>query len=78
MPVLNDTQTGAIGVVDDLPTGVPCPSHGRDNLERKLVRKLDLRMSVILLLYTMNMVSLRFLQTLLGYLPCILDRQIKR
>lgn len=61
MPVLNDTQTGgAIGVVDDLPTGVPCPSHSRDNLERKLVRKLDLRMSVILLLYTMNMVSLMF------------------
>ncbi|KAG1879312.1 MFS general substrate transporter [Suillus tomentosus] len=58
MPVLNDTQTGGtIGVVDDLPTGVPCPSHSRDNLERKLVRKIDLRMSVILLLYTMNMID---------------------
>ncbi|KAG2075986.1 MFS general substrate transporter [Suillus decipiens] len=39
----------------NLPTSVPC--HGRNNLERRLVRKLDLRMSVILVLYTLNMID---------------------
>lgn len=33
-------------------------SHSRDNLERKLVRKIDLHVSVILVLYALNYVSL--------------------
>jgi hypothetical protein len=41
--------------IDDLPTGAPC--HDRNVLEKRLVRKLDLRMSVIVILYTLNMVS---------------------
>ncbi|KAG1854211.1 major facilitator superfamily domain-containing protein [Suillus subalutaceus] len=41
---------------DDLSTGVP--SHSRDDLERKLLRKLDLRMSIIIVLYALNFVSL--------------------
>ncbi|KAG1781975.1 major facilitator superfamily domain-containing protein [Suillus placidus] len=40
----------------DAPSGLP--SHARDDLERRLVRKLDLRMFVILLLYALNYVSL--------------------
>jgi hypothetical protein len=41
------------------------PSHDRD-LERRLVRKLDLRMSVVVLLYALNYVSLSSLLLLLG------------
>ncbi|KAG1762776.1 hypothetical protein EDD22DRAFT_846839 [Suillus occidentalis] len=33
------------------------PSHTRGDLERRLVRKLDLRMSVIVLLYALNYVD---------------------
>lgn len=33
------------------------PSHARDDLERRLVRKLDLRMSVVLLLYALNYID---------------------
>jgi MFS family permease len=41
--------------IDDLPTGAPC--HDRNVLEKRLVRKLDLRMSVIVILYTLNMID---------------------
>ncbi|KAG1746407.1 major facilitator superfamily domain-containing protein [Suillus lakei] len=40
---------------DDLSSDVP--SHGRADLERKLLRKLDLRMSVIIVLYALNFVD---------------------
>ncbi|KAG1746380.1 major facilitator superfamily domain-containing protein [Suillus lakei] len=42
-------------VIDDLSSGLP--SRARDDLERRLVRKLDLRMSVIVLLYALNFVD---------------------
>ncbi|KAG1878784.1 major facilitator superfamily domain-containing protein [Suillus subluteus] len=40
---------------DDLSSGVP--SHSRNDLERKLLRKLDLRMSIIIVLYALNFVD---------------------
>ncbi|KAG0693092.1 major facilitator superfamily domain-containing protein [Suillus ampliporus] len=68
MPAPNDTKT--VDTTDEiyLPTGVP--SHARDVLERRLVRKLDLRMSVIVIIYTLNFVSLSFLSNSIS----IIDR----
>jgi hypothetical protein len=43
---------------DDLSSDVP--SHSRDDLERRLLRKLDFRMSIIIVLYALNFVSLRY------------------
>ncbi|KAG1779541.1 major facilitator superfamily domain-containing protein [Suillus placidus] len=41
--------------VNDSPTGIPC--HARDELERRLLRKLDLRMSILLVLNTLNLID---------------------
>ncbi|KAG2350971.1 MFS general substrate transporter [Suillus weaverae] len=41
--------------VDDFPTEIPC--HPRDELERRILRKLDLRMSILLVLNTMNLID---------------------
>ncbi|KAG2137318.1 major facilitator superfamily domain-containing protein [Suillus cothurnatus] len=40
---------------DDLSSDVP--SHSRDDLERRLLRKLDFRMSIIIVLYALNFVD---------------------
>ncbi|KAG2350980.1 MFS general substrate transporter [Suillus weaverae] len=56
MPTLSDpTVVDTTDTIDDLPTAVPC--HARDELERRLLRKLDLRMSILLILHTLNLVS---------------------
>ncbi|KAG2155721.1 major facilitator superfamily domain-containing protein [Suillus clintonianus] len=58
MPSLDDTKTvDIIDEINDLPTGVPC--HTRDELERRLLRKLDLHMCMIPVLYTLNLVNVR-------------------
>lgn len=54
MSALSDTKSETVQV--DVASGLP--SHARDDLERRLVRKLDLRVSVIALLYALNNVSL--------------------
>lgn len=46
--------TDNANAIDDLPTG---NRHARDDLERRLLRKLDLRMSIIVVIYTLNYVS---------------------
>jgi hypothetical protein len=51
MTALNDAKSEAAGM----------PSHVRDDLETRLVRKIDLRLSVIVLLCAMSNVSLSFL-----------------
>ncbi|KAG1868263.1 major facilitator superfamily domain-containing protein [Suillus subalutaceus] len=56
MSTLNDpTEVDAIDTINDLSKGVP--SHARDNLERRLLRKLDLRMSILLILQTLNLID---------------------
>jgi hypothetical protein len=45
--------------INDLSTSIPC--HERDDPERRLLRKIDLRMSILLILHTLNLVGLRFL-----------------
>ncbi|KAG1800629.1 major facilitator superfamily domain-containing protein [Suillus variegatus] len=42
-------------MINDVPAGVHC--HTRDDLERRLLRKLDLRMSIILILYALNLID---------------------
>jgi hypothetical protein len=54
MSALSDTKSETVQV--DVASGLP--NHARDDLERRLVRKLDLRVSVIALLYALNNVSL--------------------
>ncbi|KAG2044649.1 sugar transporter [Suillus americanus] len=49
------TAVDIIDSIDDLPTGVP--RHARDDLERRLLRKLDLRMSILLILFTLNLID---------------------
>jgi len=59
MPALGDDSEKALDAtysVEDLPIDTPDRTHG--DLERKLVRKLDLRMSIIVVIYTLNLVSL--------------------
>ncbi|KAG2360883.1 major facilitator superfamily domain-containing protein [Suillus spraguei] len=53
MSALSDTK---MGESIHLPTSVP-DDRSCSNLERRLVRKLDLRMSVLLVLYTLNMID---------------------
>ncbi|KAG1793937.1 major facilitator superfamily domain-containing protein [Suillus plorans] len=56
MPTLSDPKTADIVVmIDDVPAGVH--RHARGDLERRLLRKLDLRMSIILILYTLNFID---------------------
>ncbi|KAG0705309.1 major facilitator superfamily domain-containing protein [Suillus ampliporus] len=54
MSTLYDEKTAdGTDAMDDLPAGVPC--HTRDDLERRLVRKLDLRtMSIIVVMSALN------------------------
>ncbi|KAG1723888.1 major facilitator superfamily domain-containing protein [Suillus lakei] len=54
MPALSDAKAVDTSDAIDLSTGVP--RHARD-AERRLVRKLDLRMSVILVLQTLNLID---------------------
>ncbi|KAG1854199.1 major facilitator superfamily domain-containing protein [Suillus subalutaceus] len=51
MSALSDAKSETVHIFSSL------PSHSRDDLERRLVRKLDLRMSVILLLYALNYID---------------------
>lgn len=56
MPTLSDpTAVDAIDTINDLPKGVSC--RARNDLERRLLRKLDLRMSILLILQTLNLVD---------------------
>lgn len=48
MTALSDAKSEAADVSSDL------PNHSRDDLERRLVRKIDLHMSAIVLLYAMS------------------------
>jgi len=58
MPALSDEKTHATYAIEDLP--IRTPDRTRDDLERKLLRKLDLRMSIIVVIYTLNYVSLSY------------------
>ncbi|KAG0699521.1 major facilitator superfamily domain-containing protein [Suillus ampliporus] len=61
MTALNDAKTDSTDAIDDfkLLPGVPRPvACSRDDLEKRLLRKLDLRMSIIVVIYTLNYVSL--------------------
>lgn len=49
---------------NDFSSGVP--SQARNDLERRLLRKLDLRMSLIIVLYALNFVSLSYRRILLA------------
>jgi len=63
MPTLSDpTAVDTIHTINGLPKGVPCPA--RHGLEKRLLRKLDLRMSILLILQTLNQVGPRCLRTL--------------
>ncbi|OAX40255.1 MFS general substrate transporter [Rhizopogon vinicolor AM-OR11-026] len=56
MATLSDEKTAdAIYTIEDVPTGTP--NHAHDDLERKLLRKLDLRMSIIVVIYTLNYID---------------------
>lgn len=55
MSALTDAKSETVHVPSVL------SSHARNDLERRLVRKLDLHLSVIVLLYALNYVSLSFL-----------------
>ncbi|KAG2070957.1 MFS general substrate transporter [Suillus decipiens] len=56
MSTLGDpTAVDTVNSIIDLPTGVPY--HARDDPERRLVRKLDLRMSILLVLHTLNLID---------------------
>ncbi|KAG0697635.1 major facilitator superfamily domain-containing protein [Suillus ampliporus] len=56
MQALNDPKTAdTTDTINDLSTGVPC--YARDDLERRLLRKLDLRMSVLVVIYTLNFID---------------------
>jgi hypothetical protein len=57
MAALSDEKTPN-ATFEDLPTGTH--DHARDDLERRLLRKLDLRMSIIVVIYTLNYVSLSY------------------
>ncbi|KAG0699522.1 hypothetical protein DFH29DRAFT_877257 [Suillus ampliporus] len=55
MTALNDAKAAdsdATNTIDDLPTFVP-----RHDLEKRLLRKLDLRMSIIVVIYTLNYID---------------------
>ncbi|KAG2744501.1 MFS general substrate transporter [Suillus brevipes Sb2] len=41
--------------INDLSTSIPC--HERDDPERRLLRKIDLRMSILLILHTLNLID---------------------
>ncbi|KAG1886167.1 major facilitator superfamily domain-containing protein [Suillus subluteus] len=49
------TAVDTIDTINDLPKDVPC--HARDDLEKRLLRKIDLRMSILLILYTLNLID---------------------
>ncbi|KAG2136487.1 sugar transporter [Suillus bovinus] len=56
MSTLGDEKAvDTIDVIDKVPIGVHC--RARDDLERRLLRKLDLRMSVLLILQTLNLID---------------------
>jgi MFS family permease len=56
MPTLSDpTAVDTIHTINGLPKGVPCPA--RHGLEKRLLRKLDLRMSILLILQTLNQID---------------------
>ena len=56
MSAPDDEKTAdSIDVINDLPTGVPC--HARDDLERKLLRKLDIRISIVVVMNALSYVS---------------------
>ncbi|KAG2369568.1 MFS general substrate transporter [Suillus spraguei] len=54
MTTLNDAKATE-SLNDNLSSGIP--SHSRNDLERRLLRKLDLRMSIIIVLYALNFVD---------------------
>lgn len=57
MPSIGDEKApDATYAIEDLPIGTP--NHTHDDVERKLLRKLDLRMSIVVVIYTLNYVSL--------------------
>jgi hypothetical protein len=58
----NPRAIDTIDTINDLPKGIPYPP--RHVLERRLLRKLDLHMSILLILQIMNLVGPRFLRTL--------------
>ncbi|KAG1838122.1 major facilitator superfamily domain-containing protein [Suillus subluteus] len=49
------TVVDTIDAINDLPKDVPC--HARDDLEKRLLRKIDLRMSILLILFTLNLID---------------------
>ncbi|KAG2035626.1 major facilitator superfamily domain-containing protein [Suillus americanus] len=49
------TVADTIDTINDFPKGVCCRT--RDDLEKRLLRKLDLRMSILLILYTLNLID---------------------
>ncbi|KAG0698810.1 major facilitator superfamily domain-containing protein [Suillus ampliporus] len=52
-PPHDQNMTDGTDAIDDLPTGVPC--HTRDDLEKRLLRKLDLRiMAMIVVMSALN------------------------
>ncbi|KAG1848492.1 sugar transporter [Suillus subalutaceus] len=51
----DSTAVDTIDTINDLPKDVPC--HARDDLEKRLLRKIDLRMSILLILYTLNLID---------------------
>jgi MFS family permease len=56
MLTLSDpTAVDTIDKISDSPKSVPC--HAHDDTERRLLRKLDLRMSILLILHTLNLMD---------------------
>ncbi|KAG1886138.1 MFS general substrate transporter [Suillus subluteus] len=51
----DSTAVDTIDPINDLPKDVPC--HARDDLEKRLLRKLDLRMSILLILFALNLID---------------------
>ncbi|KAG1868301.1 major facilitator superfamily domain-containing protein [Suillus subalutaceus] len=51
----DSTAVDTIDTINDLPKDVPC--HARDDLEKRLLRKLDLRMSILLILFALNLID---------------------
>ncbi|KAG2338758.1 MFS general substrate transporter [Suillus weaverae] len=61
MSALDDSKTGdTISAIDDFkvaPGVLPHAARARNDLERRLLRKLDLRMSIIIVIFTLNYID---------------------
>lgn len=76
-----DTEERSVGIVRDVETDFDFEFGGREArliLERRLLRKLDLRMSILVLIYILNYVRLVTTVRFYGSHPSHLHPQVDR